>query len=96
MTTFEEIQPHQISLWLRVVLQSPNTLIPRQELCEMARPDAALIVQEDHIGDQWEESQRIQTLINGGPSSIFIVSPLLIKLRIPHEAEHITTNSIGS
>jgi len=33
MATFEEIQPHQMSLWPRVVLESPKALMSSQYLC---------------------------------------------------------------
>jgi hypothetical protein len=39
MATLDEIQPHQISLMPRVVLESPTALMSTQYLCGMARPD---------------------------------------------------------
>jgi len=96
METFEEIQPQQISLGPTVILQNLNTLISTQELGEIARQYPSLVVQEDYGGDQWEELNRLRTLINRDPPSIFIAPSHLSILGVTDDAEHITIVSFHS
>ena len=94
MATLEGIQPHQMSLRPRVVLESPKALMSSQYLCGTARPDSSHIVHKVQIRDQYEELQRIQSLVDCGATSIFMSPQLLNRLGLPHGAAQITTHGL--
>jgi len=87
----ENIQIHQISLKSRVVLESLRARMLSQCLCGTKTPDSAHIVHEVQIRDKNGEMQRVRTLINCGATSIFMAPRFSKRLRISHEAVHITT-----
>jgi len=94
MGTLAGIQPHPISLKLRVVLESPKDLMSGQSLYGTARPDSSHNVHEVQIRDQYRELQRIRALIDRGATLIFRSLQLLNRLGLPHEAAHITTHGL--
>jgi len=94
MATLDEVQPHQISLTSRVVLESPRATMLSQYLCGTETPDSAHIIHEVQIRDRNGKMQRIRALIDCGATSIFMAPRLLKRLGISHEAAHITTLSL--
>jgi len=52
MATLDEVQPHRISLRLRVVLDSPRAHMFSQYLCGTEIPDSAPSIHEVQIRDQ--------------------------------------------
>jgi hypothetical protein len=91
VATLETIQPHQIALKPRVILESPRALMFSQYLCCTETTDSAHIIHEVTIRDRHGEMQRVRVLIDCGSTSIFMTPRLLRKLGLPHEAAHTTT-----
>jgi hypothetical protein len=94
MATLDEVQPHQISLKSRVVLESPRARLLSQYLCGTETPDSSHIIHEVQIRDRNGKMQRVRALIDCGATSIFMAPRLLKRLGISHEAAHITTLSL--
>jgi len=90
--TLERIQPDQILLRPRLVLESPKAVMTTQYIGVMARPDSSHIVDEIQIRDQHRELQRPGALLDCGVTCIFMYPQLLNTLRLPHKAAHITTH----
>jgi hypothetical protein len=95
MAKLDEIRPHRIALYLRVILESPRAQMLSQYLCGTETPDSAHIIHEIQIRDIDGEMQRVRALIECGATSIFLGPRSLKKLGISHEAAHITTLGLG-
>jgi len=91
MATLDEVQPHQMSLKSRVILQSPMVRMLSQDLWGTEIQDLAGIVHKVHIRDRHGEMHRARALIVCGAISIFMAPRLLRPLGISHEAAHIIT-----
>jgi len=91
METLDEVQPHQISLKSRVVLESPRARMLSQYLCGAEITDSAHIVHEVQIRERNGGMQRVLVLIDCGATSIVMAPRLLKRLGISNEAAHITT-----
>ena len=95
MATLVGMQPHWISLRLRVVLESQEALMSRQYLWGTATLDSSHIVHEVQIPDKHRVLQRIRALFHCGAITIFMFPQLLNRLGIPHEAVHFKTHGLA-
>jgi len=91
MATLDNIQPHQISLWSRVILESPRARMLSQYLCDTKTSDLVDKVHKVQIRDPNGEMHHVQAVIDYGATSIRMVPRLLKQLKILHDAAHITT-----
>lgn len=91
MATLDEVQPHQISLKPRVILESLRAGMLGLYLCSTETPDSAHIIHEVQIRDRKGEMQSIWAHIDCGETSILIAPRHLLRLEISHEVAHITT-----
>jgi len=91
MVNLDKVQPQQIALNSRVVLESPRAWISRQKPCGTEMPDSSHNVHEVQIWDRKGEMQHVQVLFDGGTTSMFMPLRILKQLGISHEAAHITT-----
>jgi len=94
ISTLEEIHRDQTSFRPRISLDSLKALMSSQYLCWTARPDWSHIAHEVQIWDQHREIEWLQALIDCSATSIFISPQPLNRLRLPHEAAHITTHTL--
>jgi len=91
MATMDSIQPHQIALQSRVLMESPKANLSSQYLCGTSRPDTSHIIHEVYISDGSGEMQRVRALIDSGTTSIFMTPRLRKQLALADEPAYVTT-----
>jgi len=93
IAALDEIQPHQITLKSRVILDC-RTLMSSQYLTGTEGPDSAHSIHEDLVQTIPGNMQRVKGLIHCGATSIFISPSLLWKLTLPHDPGFTSTQGL--
>jgi len=91
MVMMDSIQPHQIALKSRVLLESPKALMSSQYISGTSRPDTSHMMQEVFIRDGSGEMQCMRALIDGGVTSIFMAPRLRKRLGLADKPTYVTT-----
>jgi hypothetical protein len=87
----DRIQPHQIALKSRVLLESPKALMSIQYLCGTSRPDTSHIFHNVFTRDGSGEMQHVRALVDCGKTSIFMAPRLRKWLGLADEPPYVTT-----
>jgi len=92
----EAIYLHQVSLRIRVISESPNTLMWCKYICKTARQESLNIVHQVQIWDQHEELHCIQALIYCTTTTIFKAPQLWNWPGVLYDTAHITMHGLDS
>jgi len=91
MATLEEVQPHQIPIKSRVILESPTAGVLSQYICGTEIRNSAHRLHKVQIRDRNCKMQCLRALIECGATTILMAPSLLMWLGMSREAAHITT-----
>jgi len=96
MATMDSIQPHQIGLKSRVLLESPKAHMSSQYLCGTSSPDTSHIIHEVFIRDGNWEMQCVRALIDCGAMSILMAPRVQTQLGLVDEPSYVTTLGLNA
>ena len=91
MATMDSIQPHQIALKARVLLESPKAPMSSQYLCGTSRLDTTHIIHEVWINDGNGEMQHVRAFSDCCATSMLMAPRLRKGLGLADEPAYVTT-----